>query len=30
MKKYEFEIIGLDCANCANEIQEELIKNKKR
>ena len=27
MKKYEFEIIGLDCANCANEIQEELIKN---
>lgn len=27
MKKYEFEIIGLDCANCANEIQEELSKN---
>ena len=27
MKKYEFKIAGLDCANCANEIQEELSKN---
>ena len=27
MKKYEFKISGLDCANCANEIQEELSKN---
>ena len=27
MKKYEFKITGLDCANCANEIQEELSKN---
>ena len=27
MKKYEFEIAGLDCAACANEIQEELNKN---
>ena len=27
MKKYEFKIVGLDCANCANEIQEELSKN---
>ena len=27
MKKYEFEIAGLDCATCANEIQEGLNKN---
>lgn len=26
MKKYEYEIIGLDCANCANKIQNELSK----
>ena len=27
MRKYEYEIVGLDCANCANKIQEELSKN---
>lgn len=27
MQKYEFKIRGLDCANCANKIQEELSKN---
>lgn len=27
MKKYEYEIAGLDCAACANEIQEGLKKN---
>lgn len=27
MKKYEYEIVGLDCAACANEIQEGLNKN---
>ena len=27
MKKYEYEIAGLDCAACANEIQEWLNKN---
>ena len=27
MKKYEYEIEGLDCAACANEIQEGLNKN---
>lgn len=27
MKKYEYEIAGLDCAACANEIQEVLNKN---
>lgn len=27
MKKCEYKIVGLDCANCANEIQEELNKN---
>ena len=27
MKKYEFKIAGLDCAACANEIQEGLNKN---
>ena len=27
MKKYEYEIAGLDCAACANKIQEELSKN---
>lgn len=26
MKKYEYEITGLDCANCANKIQIELSK----
>lgn len=26
MKKYEYEIAGLDCATCANEIQEGLNK----
>lgn len=28
MKKYEFEIVGLDCADCANKIQVELSKMK--
>ena len=27
MKKYEYEIAGLDCVACANEIQEGLNKN---
>lgn len=27
MKKYEYEIAGLDCAACANETQEGLNKN---
>ena len=27
MKKYEYEIAGLDCAACANEIQEGLNEN---
>ena len=27
MKKYECKIRGLDCADCANKIQEELSKN---
>ena len=27
MKKYEYEIAGLDCTACANEIQEGLNKN---
>ncbi len=27
MKKYEYEIAGLDCAACANEIQKGLNKN---
>ena len=26
MKKYEFEIVNLDCADCANKIQVELSK----
>lgn len=26
-EKYEYEIAGLDCAACANEIQEGLNKN---
>ena len=26
MKKYKFKIEGLDCANCANELEEELRK----
>lgn len=26
MKKYKFKIIGLDCANCANELEEALQK----
>ena len=29
MKKYQYKLEGLDCANCANKIQEELSKNKK-
>jgi Cd2+/Zn2+-exporting ATPase len=29
MKKYKYNIINLDCANCAREIEEELNKNKK-
>ena len=29
MKKYEFIIKGLDCANCAREIQEKLEQNPK-
>lgn len=28
MKKYEYDIVGLDCANCANKIQIELGKLK--
>lgn len=28
MKKYEYNIVGLDCANCANKIQVELGKVK--
>ena len=27
--KYSYNIIGLDCANCAREIEESLNKNKK-
>ena len=27
MKKYEFILKDLDCAACANEIQEKLAKN---
>ena len=26
MKKYKFKIKGLDCANCANELEGELQK----
>lgn len=26
MKKYKFKIEGLDCANCANELEEKLQK----
>ena len=29
MKKYEFILKNLDCAGCANEIQEKLQKNPK-
>lgn len=29
MKKYEYGISGLDCAGCANKVQEELSKNEK-
>ena len=29
MKKYEFILKNLDCANCANKIQEKLEKNSK-
>ena len=29
MKKYQYKLEGLDCAKCANKIQEELSKNKK-
>lgn len=28
MKRYEYDIVGLDCANCANKIQVELSKMK--
>ena len=28
MKKYEFILEGLDCANCANKIQNKLAENK--
>ena len=28
MKKYEFKLEGLDCANCANKIQIKLAENK--
>ena len=27
--KYSYNIIGLDCANCAREIEESLNKNKR-
>lgn len=27
LKKYEFTLEGLDCANCAREVEEELQKN---
>ena len=27
MRRYECKIKGLDCADCANKIQEELSKN---
>ena len=27
MKKYEFRLEGLDCANCANKIQNKLAEN---
>lgn len=26
MKKYKFKIVGLDCANCANELERALQK----
>lgn len=26
MKKYKFKIEGLDCANCANELEEKIQK----
>ena len=26
MKNYKFKIEGLDCANCANNLESELIK----
>lgn len=26
MKKYKFKIEGLDCANCASELEEEISK----
>jgi len=26
MKKYKFKIEGLDCANCANELEESIQK----
>lgn len=29
MKKYRYNIVNLDCANCAREIEEELNKNPK-
>lgn len=29
MKRYKYNILGLDCANCAREVEEELNKNPK-
>ena len=29
MKRCQYKLEGLDCANCANKIQEELSKNNK-
>ena len=26
MKDYKYKIVGLDCANCANELEESLRK----
>ena len=28
LKKYEFRLEGLDCANCANKIQNKISENK--
>ena len=27
LKKYEFRLEGLDCANCANKIQNKIAEN---
>ena len=29
MKKYKYNILNLDCANCAREIEEELSNNER-